>query len=486
MSLTVRKTDLHLLNLRARMPFRYGQATLTAVPQAYLRVVLEVDGRAQTGLAADVLPPMWFEKDPNKGFREEVADMLHVLETAAAFSEQVGPADTPFDLWQAIYIEQMRWGNGEGYPPLLWGFGVSLVERAVVDAFCRARGTPLATAIRENTLGVQLGEIHQELADQQPAELLPERPRESLAVRHTVGLSDPLTDMDIPDEQRLDDGLPQSLEACIRTYGLTHFKIKLSGERDRDLERLRRLAGIIRSETRGNYAVTLDGNEQYRDVESFQSVWEAIVSDAALEPFLQRLRFVEQPLHRDVALAADATEALLGWEGRPPIIIDESDGMPGSAADALDSGYVGTSHKNCKGLFRGIANACLVTRRRRDEPQGPYGVSGEDLAYVGPVALLQDLAALANLGIDHAERNGHHYFRGLSMFPAEIREATLNHHGDLFRNQRQSFPTLAIRSGTVDLRSVVAAPFGTAFEVAPELFTPVDAWRFESLQEDPA
>jgi hypothetical protein len=41
-------------------------------------------------------------------------------------------------------------------------------------------------------------------------------------------------------------------------------------------------------------------------------------------------------------------------------------------------------HKNCKGAFQGIANACLLAHRRR---QGLPGLqTGEDLCNVGPIA----------------------------------------------------------------------------------------------------
>ncbi len=40
-----------------------------------------------------------------------------------------------------------------------------------------------------------------------------------------------------PDD-RVDDGLPQSLAASIRAYGLTHFKLKIDGDIDADIERL--------------------------------------------------------------------------------------------------------------------------------------------------------------------------------------------------------------------------------------------------------
>jgi hypothetical protein len=49
-------------------------------------------------------------------------------------------------------------------------------------------------------------------------------------------------------------------------------------------------------------------------------------------------------------------------------------------------------------------------------------MSGEDLANVGPVALLNDLEVMAALGIGDVERNGHHYFKGLSMFPHSVQE----------------------------------------------------------------
>ena len=70
---------------------------------------------------------------------------------------------------------------------------------------------------------------------------------------------------------------------------------------------------------------------------------------------------------------------------------------------------------------------------RRDAP----GVlTGEDLCTLGPFALLQDLAMMALLGIEHVERNGHHYYRGLSMFPRDWQEATLAAHGDLYSGTR--------------------------------------------------
>src|SRR5262249_14265507 len=143
--------------------------------------------------------------------------------------------------------------------------------------------------------------------------------------------------------------------------------------------------------------------------------------------------------------------------------------------------YAGTSHKNCKGIIKGIANACLISHRRRTSPAANYILSSEDLSNVGPISLLQDTAAAANLGITHLERNGHHFFRGLSMFPPSVQHQILERHGDSYRRHEGGYPTLAIRDGRLSIGSLLDSPFGVAFELDPTQFTPLDAWTFDSL-----
>ncbi|MHC4995369.1 MAG: hypothetical protein ACYTGQ_09985, partial [Planctomycetota bacterium] len=354
-------------------------------------------------------------------------------------------------------------------------------ERATLDAHCRATGLPFHRALRDNTLGVRLGEFNKDLKGAQPATLLPEQPRGSVLARHTVGLADALTDDDIPDDERVDDGLPQSLRACIQAYTLRRFKIKLSGDPDHDTDRLTRIADILGATLGSDFAFTLDGNEQYTEVAPFVELFETLRAAPALRAFMGNLIFVEQPFHRAIALDADTADGLLGWVSRPPIIIDESDGSLGDADLALDFGYAGTSHKNCKGVFKGVANACLMAQRRRENPEGVFIQSAEDLACIGPVAMLQDLAVVAALGIDHAERNGHHYFKGLSMYPDAIQRDVLAAHGDLYTQHANGFATLEIAGGRIGCGSVNRAPLGVGFELDPSVFTPLDEWDYDSL-----
>ncbi len=481
MSIAIKDIDLNVLNMKARMPFRYGIASLVAVPHLFVRVTAEIGGRREVGLAADGLPPKWFTKNPEASFEDDLDEMLAVIRQACRLALAAGPAETVHEFWREIYNAQEEWAVSCAYPPLLWGFGVSLVERALIDAYCRVTGSTFEGALRENAFGIRLGEIHRDLKGVQPQALLPERASRSILARHTVGLTDPLTDADIPGDERVDDGLPQSLEASIQAYGLTHLKIKLCGDAARDADRLKHIAGLMGRHSGSDYAFTLDGNEQYTEIDPFRSLWEAVTADPSLDRFMGRLLFVEQPLRRDVALGEGVGAALRDWTGRPPMIIDESDGTLTSAAEALELGYAGTSHKNCKGIFKGVASACLIADRRQKDPGRKYVLSSEDLGNVGPVALLQDLAVAACLGVGHTERNGHHYFTGLSMYPHDVQSKVLQHHGTLYRLHEAGFPTLNVQGGRLNIASVVDAPFGYGFDLDTTRFTPLEDWSAASL-----
>ena len=464
--MTVRIGDitLHARAMHTRMPFRYGVATMTALPHVVMQMEVEVNGAHAVGMAADGLAPKWFTKYPDTTYAQDVQAMVAVIEAAIMQARAVGQADSVFDLWRQCYVGQAAWASSTGHPPLLWGFGLSLVERALIDGFCKAIHQKFAQAIRHNMVGIDLGWIHAELVGSQPAEWLPAQPTQRLIVRHTVGLSDPLERGDQRDDERVNDGLPETLEECIAAYGLTHFKIKLSGMRVQDLPRLRRIARLLAQRVGTEYVVTVDGNEQFRSMGALQEFWRALEDEPVLFDFLRHVAFVEQPLHRDHALQDEVGVALGEWEKHPPLLIDESDGALDSLPTALALGYAGTSHKNCKGVFKGIANRCLIARRQQLQPNRQFVMSAEDLSNVGPIALLQDLAVVATLGLTHAERNGHHYFRGLSMWPAMVGDTMLAEHGDLYEARRDD-ATLQIRQGGIDLTSVVAAPFGVGVDL---------------------
>jgi hypothetical protein len=475
MTIRILEGDVHLIDLATRLPFKYGIATMTRAPQAFVRLLVEVDGRRFRGIAADLLPPRWFTKVADKPLDEEINEMLEVIDHAVACAVEMAGA-TVFDVWQQVFEAQDRWGRERRMPSLLSQFGTTLVERALIESFCRAAGRPFGDVLRTGGLGIRLEHFDQRLASRSPRELLPAAPRRRIIARHTVGMADPLEDSDIQPSERRDDGLPQALSECIRGYGLVHFKVKLSGSADQDIERLTRVSSVIERNIAGDFAFTLDGNESFRSLEAFREYWETLSRAPRVARFLSRLMFVEQPFHRDVALDPRVLGGLVSWSERPMLIIDESDAELDSLPRALALGYHGTSHKNCKGVFKGIANACLLESLRRESDGTRLVMSGEDLANIGPIALLQDLAVVATLGVHSVERNGHHYFAGLSAFPTAVQEQILQRHGDLYRRASRGWPTLDITHGELALDSIVDSPFGVGFELDVTQFTPRNTW----------
>ena len=469
MKFTLGPFEFFVLRTKTRFPFRYGIASLTDVPQFFVTTRVS-DGRGeQTGLAAEGLPPKWFTKDPATTFEQDLPQMTEVITHAAGLAVTIARSPIGFfDLWVELNRQQTAWAESRRIAPLLAHLGVSLVERAVLDGLCRLAGEPLHQLVRANRLGLRLGEIYPELGTGEPADLLPSAPLETTRVRHTVGLADALTPTDLAIEDRVSDGLPQDLEASIRAYGLQYFKVKLFGDPARDFPRLRRIVPLLEHETSGQWHVTLDGNETFHDFAAFRDYWAAARAEPALSGLWSHVIVVEQPVHRDHALSDEVGQALGAWADRPPIILDESDGAVGDVPRALSLGYAGASHKNCKGIVKGIANAAVLRRQHGREAQ-PV-LTGEDLCILGPVALLQDLAMMALLGISHVERNGHHYYRGLSMLPASWQRATLESHDDIYRSHQDGFACLRIEGGRLDLRSVNAAPFGVAPMLDPSMF----------------
>ena len=465
MTFTIESFQFHVLPMHTRFPFKYGIASMNALPHLFVTVNMQVGGKAVSGLASEGLPPKWFTKNPDTLFELDLAEMIAVIQNASRIARLAAEKPTGFfTWWQNLYEEQTNWAQMKTVPPLLANLGVSLIERAVLDGLCKALGQPLHVVLRSDVLGIDLGAVREELRGMRVADVIAPQPLARVHARHTVGLGDPLMAAD----GALNDGLPYTLEENIRAYGLRYFKIKVCGKPETDLPRLREITRVITANCPDGFHATLDGNEQFYDLASFRDFAATLSADAALAPLFRSLLLIEQPLHRSKALYEAVGDSL-------GMIIDESVGSLADLPRALDLGYRGTSHKNCKGIVKGITNAALLKKRAASIPGGPI-LSGEDLANAGPVALLQDLSVMALLGISHVERNGHHYFRGLSMHSASTQNAMIEQHADLYQRHAEGFATMRIENGSLDLQCVNAAAFGCGITLAMAQFEPLNDW----------
>ena len=468
---TLDSIQFHVLPMRTRFPFKYGIASLSSLPHLFVTAKLVVNGQPAEGLASEGLAPKWFTKDPHTSLEQDVAEMLAVVQNAARIGREAGRTEvTFFQWWKSLYDEQALWAKHREMPMLLANLGTSLIERAVLDGLCKALGQSLHRVLKSDALAIDLGAVRGELSGMRVADVTASEPVMHVNVRHTIGLADPLSASDVPESERVNDGLPYSLDENIRAYGLRYFKIKVCGKVEADIVRLRSIASVLDSCCTESYHCTLDGNEQFDDMAAFQEFYHVLSSDPSLKRLFDSLILIEQPIYRARALDEAVGVGLRSWTNGLPMIIDESDGSLDDLPRALTLGYQGTSHKNCKGVVKGLANAALLKRR------GLSHLSGEDLAGVGPVAMLQDLCVASLLGITHVERNGHHYFRGLSMFDGKVQADVLRAHEGFYRQHEAGFPTLSIHGGRLDVSTLHAAPFGCGVALDMAAYEPLNAW----------
>ena len=62
MAIKINDIQMHVLNMKTRMPFKYGIASLIALPHLFVRVDADVDRKNFVGLSADGLPQVVYEE----------------------------------------------------------------------------------------------------------------------------------------------------------------------------------------------------------------------------------------------------------------------------------------------------------------------------------------------------------------------------------------------------------------------------------------
>jgi hypothetical protein len=481
MRVALKESQLGLRNSTTRIPFKYGTAVLTRCPQATLCVVIECDGRERTGFSGDCLPPSWFDKSPDKDFARQIADMLRVIELAQeVYADGFAAGTDFFPAWLACQDQVRQQCDELNLPPLLASFGSSLLERAILDAACRRHGVSFARAVRDNLFGIDAALAHPALRGAQPRDWLPAKPEQALYARQTVGLGDPLTPGEIALSDRLDDGWPQAIEDYATRRGVRYYKIKVSNRLEHDLERLTRIAELLQRHLGHSYRLTLDGNEQYKRAEDFEELVVEIRARPTLATLWENVLVIEQPFDRSIALTAGKVGSLKDLSRAKPVIIDESDGTLDAYARAIDLGYRGVSSKNCKGAIRSLLNAGLTWMNNDRGRRSEFTMTGEDLCSVGVIPTQSDLCLAATLGLQHVERNGHHYHPGLTYLPESERRAALAAHSD-FYVEEHGIVGPRIVDGRLQIASLHGAGFGFAVEPDMSTMEPAGTWKFESL-----
>jgi hypothetical protein len=444
-------------------PFRFGAVTINAAPQLFVRVEIEVEGRGSAvGASAELLVPKWFDKRPDLSPAQTVDDLHRSLEIARELYLARTGFLTAFDLHASCIGAQVATCAKKNIPALAAAYGPAEIDKAILDALLRAAETNFFDGMAGNIAGID-ARLSPDLKETDITAFLSGRkPLSRVAIRHTVGLDDPIEG---------EGGVADARE----NSGARYFKLKLLGDPVADAARLTRIGKELDALER-DYKVTLDANEQYADLAALHALIDRLDHDPALRSISSRLLYVEQPMPRDVT-----RQSPLGPLAARGFIIDEADDSYDAFPAARALGYHGISSKSCKGLYKSIVNA---TRAAKWSAGGKtFFVTGEDLTCQAGLAVQQDLALGAFLGITHAERNGHHYVDGFGDTPAAEAQAFAVAHPDLYADSGQGI-RLSIHHGDLLTGSLNQAGFATSVHPDWSALRPLE--RPKSLWEQSA
>ena len=461
MKVKLEQVDRFERDVRLRLPFRFGVITVTESIHAIIRVRIALeDGRTSEGVAAEALGAKWFEKSPVFTDAQNLDQLRQSLDIAIDHYKARG-FDTPFGLFAGTYRAQQARGAQLGLNPLVASYGPALLDRAILDALGKATGQSFATMISTNVPAIAATDLTPDIKEGHLQPFLASlRPGETIYLRHTVGLVDPLTAADRPESERVNDGLPETLEEVVSYYRGRYYKLKVGGDIKADLDRLSRIAGVLDAGA-GDYRVTLDGNEQYDDVDGIVELWRKVEETPALARMVKATLFIEQPIKRAAALSRPVT-ALAEYRS---VIIDESDGELSAFPTALTLGYSGVSSKNCKGFYKSILNASRVATLNAEAASARYFMSAEDLTTGPGTSVQQDLALVSLLGLTHVERNAHHFIDGMSGVPEGEQKAFVVKHPALYEKQAGRPARLKAKGGKLALGSLGCPGFAVGVDL---------------------
>jgi hypothetical protein len=443
-------------------PFRFGAVTITSAVQAFVRVEIEVEGRGTSvGASAELMAPKWFDKRPQLSPEQTVTELRRSLAIARELYLSRPGVETAFGLHASRLAAQVAACAKEDIPPLAACFGPAEIDMAVLDALLRCVAMNFFDGMAANVAGVD-ARLSPDLANADIAKFLGRCGRlERVAIRHTVGLDDAIEGK---------GGVADAHE----NGGAHYFKLKLNGDPEHDAARLTRIGKELATLPH-DYRVTLDANEQYADLAGLSALVDGLDRDGALTPIAAKLLYIEQPMPRDIF-----RQSPLGALARHDVIIDEADDSYDAFPAARALGYRGISSKSCKGIYKSIVNA---TRAAKWSTAGAkYFISGEDLTCQAGLAVQQDLALGALIGVTHAERNGHHYVDGFGDAPAAEAQAFRSAHPDLYRDDGNGI-RLSIHGGDLLTGSLTVPGFASGMHPLWASLSPLDQPKTKTLQE---
>ena len=354
-----------------RAPLKFGGRVMASSTLINVEVIVETKARRRaTGFGSMPAGNVWAWPSDTVTPEQSEAAMRQfaerVIGLANAYDEFGHPVELMYQL-SAEYHHQGKLtsdklGLTEPVPPLAQLVAASPLDAAIHDAFGVVHGLnsydTLSSKFMNDDLSTYLDEQFKgEYLDQYTLR----EPKPRMPLYHLVGALDPLTSADV--EKKIGDGLPETLGEWIAHNGLTHLKIKLSGDQlDWDVDRVLSIDKVA-SEAQAKrgcsaWFYSADFNEKCANVEYVLEFLDRIkkANPAAFD----RIQYIEQPTHRD--LKAHPENRMHKAAAIKPIVIDESLVDYETLLLAREQGYSGVALKACKGHTEALFAAAAAQK----------------------------------------------------------------------------------------------------------------------------
>ena len=354
----IREVRVEYEDFRYRTPYKFGNQVVDRVTLLNVRTRVEgSNGKSAEGFGSMSLGVNWAFPSKALTYAETLeavkAHAAKIRTITAGYGEAGHPVEInhslePEYLKAAIEVERER-KLPVPIPKLCTLLAASPFDAALHDGYGKLLGRPAYATYGPDCLRHPLDRyLGPEFRGEHLSRYIQRKPTPSIALFHSVGAGDPIEAEDI--SQRIGDGMPETLPEWIRYNGLTHIKIKLTGDDLRwDADRVVRIdrAAARTQAERGvkELRYCLDFNERCPSAQALLSFIQEVKARAP-EAF-GRILYLEQPTARD--LRANPQNTMQEAAKLRPVVIDESLVDYESLLAARDLGYTGVALKACKG-----------------------------------------------------------------------------------------------------------------------------------------
>ncbi len=359
-AVAIRQVSFQFEDFAYRTPIKFGGAVVDRVTMLNVSMTVEAgDGRRATGFGSMPLGNVWAWPSQELTCDQTLTAMKSVAASIARVYESAKLSGHPVAIThtlEPVLFEEAREIAPE-MPLLAILVVASAFDAALHDSYGKLHSLNCYKTYGPDHLPHGLAEyLGPDFAGETLDQYLLASPQPSMPLYHLIGALDQLTAADVV--APIGDGLPETLEEWIVRDGLTHLKIKLSGDDLAwDIARVVAINRIADDHDR-DWHLSLDFNERCPNVETLLELLQRLREQSPRG--FDRVQYIEQPTSRD--LRANPANAMHAAAAIKPVVIDESLVDLETLHLARERGYSGVAFKACKGQTQTLLLAAAAQK----------------------------------------------------------------------------------------------------------------------------